>query len=79
MRKYYATLSEKDQQLYAWVEVLKLGIGGQVYIARILDCSEKTAHDGLAELAGLPDKPEYNATIRSQAVGESVMIITIWI
>jgi len=54
MKKYYATLSEKDQRCYAAVEALKLGIGGQVYIARILGCSEKTVHNGLAELAELP-------------------------
>jgi hypothetical protein len=69
MKKYYATLSEKDQRLYAAVEALKLGIGGQVYIARILDCSEKTVHNGLVELAGLPDKPEYNAAIRKPGGG----------
>jgi len=69
MKKYYATLSEKDQRLYAAVEALKLGIGGQVYIARILGCSEKTVHNGLAELAGLPDKPEYDAAIRKPGGG----------
>jgi hypothetical protein len=69
MKKYYATLSEKDQRLYAAVEALKLGIGGQVYVARILGCSEKTVHNGLAELAGLPDKPEYNAAIRKPGGG----------
>ncbi len=36
MKKYYATLSEKGQRCYAAVEALKLGQGGQVYIARIL-------------------------------------------
>ena len=69
LKKYYATLSEKDQRRYAAVEALKLGIGGQVYIARILGCSEKTVHNGLAELAGLPDEPEYNAAIRKPGGG----------
>ena len=32
MKKYYATLTEKDQRRYAAVEALKLGHGGQRYI-----------------------------------------------
>lgn len=32
MKKYYATLSEKDQRRYAAVEALKLGLGGKSYI-----------------------------------------------
>jgi len=69
MKKYYATLSEKDQRRYAAVEALKLDMGGQVYIARILGCSEKTVHNGLAELAELPDEPEYDAAIRKSGGG----------
>jgi hypothetical protein len=69
MKKYYATLSEKDQRRYAAVEALKLGQGGQVYIARILGCSERTVHNGLAELAELPDEPEYDAAIRKSGGG----------
>ena len=64
MKKYYATLSEKDQRRYAAVEAMKLGQGGQVYIARILGCNERTVHNGLVELAELPDEPEYEAAIR---------------
>jgi len=69
MKKYYATLSEKDQRRYAAVEALKLGQGGQVYIARILGCNERTVHNGLAELAALPDEPEYDAAIRKPGGG----------
>jgi hypothetical protein len=69
MKKYYATLSEKDQRRYAAVEALKLGQGGQVYIAGILGCSEKTVHNGLAELAELPDEPEYEVAIRKPGGG----------
>lgn len=69
MKKYYATLSEKDQRRYAAVEALKLGQGGQVYIARILGCSERTVHNGLAELAELPEEPEYDAAIRKSGGG----------
>lgn len=69
MKKYYATLSEKDQRRYAAVEALKLGQGGQVYIARILGCNERTVHNGLVELATLPDVPEYDAAIRKLGGG----------
>ena len=41
MKKYYATLSEKDQRYYAAVEALKLDLGGQSYIARILGSVKK--------------------------------------
>lgn len=69
MKKYYATLSEKDQRRYAAVEALKLGTGGQVYIARILGCNKRTVHNGLMELAALPDEPEYDAAIRKSGGG----------
>lgn len=69
MKKYYATLSEKDQRRYAAVEALKLGFGGQRYIARIVGCSEKTVHSGIAELAQLPDEPEKEAAIRKPGGG----------
>jgi hypothetical protein len=46
------------------VEALKLGLGGQTYIARVLGCSERTVHNGLVELGQLPDEPEYEAAIR---------------
>jgi hypothetical protein len=69
MKKYYATLSEKDQRRYAGVEALKLGLGGKTYIARVLGCSEKTVHNGLVELGQLPDEPEYEAAIRKSGGG----------
>jgi len=69
MKKYYDTLSEKDRRRYAAVEALKLGLGGKSYIARILGCSEKTVHNGLEELAQLPDGGEYEASIRKPGGG----------
>lgn len=69
MKKYYATLSEKDQRFYAAVEALKLGLGGQSYIAKVLGCSEKKVYRGLKELAELPDKPEYDPAIRKPGGG----------
>jgi hypothetical protein len=58
MKRYYVTLTEKDQRLYAAVEALKLGRGGQRYIAELLGCSEKTVSRGLEDLAGLPEQPK---------------------
>jgi hypothetical protein len=54
------------------VEVLKLGQGGQVYMTRILGCSEKTVHNGLAELIELPDEPEYEVAIRKSGGGRTL-------
>ena len=69
MRKYYATLSEKDRRRYAAVETFKLGVGGQGYIAKILGCDEKTIHSGRIELEGLPNEPEYDPAIRKAGGG----------
>ena len=69
MKKYYATLSEKDRRRYAAVEALKLGKGGQVYMARLLGCHERTIHNGIAELSELPDEPQYEASIRKSGGG----------
>lgn len=69
MKKYYVTLSEKDQRRYAAVEALKLGFGGQSYIAKVLGCSEKTVSHGLVELEQLPEEPEYEPAIRRAGGG----------
>lgn len=36
MKKYYATLGEKDRRRYAAVEAMKLGNDGVKYIAQLL-------------------------------------------
>jgi hypothetical protein len=69
MRKYYITLSEKDRRRYAAVEALKLGVGGQGYIAKVLGCDEKTVHNGRIELEQLPNEPEYDPAIRKPGGG----------
>jgi transposase len=51
------------------VEALKLGLGGQRYIARLLGCSEKSIYRGLKELAELPDEPQYDPAIRKPGGG----------
>ncbi|MGB7875268.1 MAG: ISAzo13 family transposase [Anaerolineales bacterium] len=69
MKKYYATLSEKDRRRYAAVEALKLGLGGKSYMAKLLGCSEKTVHNGIEELEQLPDEPKYDVAIRKSGGG----------
>ena len=71
MRKYYATLSEKDQRRYAAVEVMKLGYGGQSYIAKLLGCSERTVSRGLDDLAELPEQPQHEALQRKPGGGRN--------
>lgn len=67
MKKFYETLSEKDQRRYAAIEALKLGHGGLGYIAKILGCSRKTIAKGIQELKALPEQNGY--TPRSRAPG----------
>lgn len=69
MKKYYATLSEKDRRRYAAVEALKLGHGGQGYMAHVLGCSEKTVSRGLEELADLPGEPPDEPLLRKPGAG----------
>lgn len=53
MKQFYHTLSEKDKRRYAAIEAVKLGHGGQRYIAALFGCSRKTLSRGVAELKGL--------------------------
>ncbi len=53
MRAWYETLTEKEQRRYAGIEAVKLGQGGQVYIARVLGCSRNTVRAGMKELGDL--------------------------
>lgn len=69
MKKYYCTLSEKDQRRYAAVEAMKLGMGGQSYIAKLLGCCEKTISRGIDELEQLAEQPEYDPAIRKDGGG----------
>lgn len=57
MRTLYRSLREKDQRRYAAVEAAKLEHGGIEYISRLLGCDPKTIHQGLVDLAALPDVP----------------------
>jgi hypothetical protein len=69
MKKLYQTLSEKDKRRYAAVEALKLGHGGQSYIAQLLSCSRNTITEGLKDLAELPDGSGYERPIRQPGGG----------
>ena len=57
MRMFYDSLSEKDRRRYAAIEAVKLGYGGVEYLATLLGCDPKTIHQGMVDLAELPDVP----------------------
>jgi transposase len=52
MVSFYENLTEKDQRYYVALEADKLGYGGAVYIAKVLNTSVKTVRRGLEELRG---------------------------
>lgn len=56
MKNFYVSLSEKDKRCYAGIEALKLGHGGQKYIAKVLGCSRGTVKKGACEVSDLPRK-----------------------
>ena len=73
MRTLYHSLREKDQRRYAAVEAAKLGHGGIEYITRLLGCDPKTIHQGLVDLADLPDVPPDRSRKKGvDANGESI-------
>ena len=71
MQKMYQTLSEKDQRRYAAIEALKLGHGGQRYMARLLGCSRNTVAEGIKELETLPDESGYESRVRRVGGGRN--------
>jgi hypothetical protein len=56
MREFYVSLNERDRRRYAGLEALKLGHGGQHYIARVLGCSRRTVRKGAQEVSGLSNR-----------------------
>jgi len=68
MKKFYDSLSEKDKRRYAGIEALKLGRGGQKYIAKVLGCSRGTVKKGVWEVSDLPAK-EVDKRIRQVGGG----------
>ena len=50
MRDFFDTLPEYQRRRYAAIEAIKLGRGAFRYLARVLDCDEKTIRRGRREL-----------------------------
>ena len=50
MRDFFDSLSEHQRRRYAAVEAVQLGRGAIRYLARVLDCDEKTIRRGKREL-----------------------------
>ena len=57
MRTFFHSLREKDRRRYAAVESAKLGVGGRLYLARLLGIDPKTIRQGESDLKNLPDVP----------------------
>jgi hypothetical protein len=52
MKRFYDSLSEKEQRHSAVVEAQKLGHGGQSYVAKVLGCHRRTIWQGRQETGG---------------------------
>ncbi len=63
---FYCTLNEKQRRLYAGLESLKIGEGGDKFIAELLNLNIKTVTKGKKELLG---ESVNTATIRSSGGG----------
>ena len=50
MRAFFEALPERQRRQYAAVEAVKLGHGAIRYLARVLECDEKTIRRGKCEL-----------------------------
>ena len=50
MRAFFEGLPERQRRQYAAVEAVKLGHGAVRYLARVLDCDEKTIRRGKREM-----------------------------
>lgn len=53
MKRFYASLSEKDRRRYAGIEALRYGLGGRNSIANVLGCSRRTVSKGAKEVSQL--------------------------
>jgi hypothetical protein len=53
MRVHYGRLSEREKRLYAGMEAVKLGYGGQTYLKKLLGVDYKTISHGKKELRRL--------------------------
>jgi len=74
MKKFFDTLSEKEQRRYAALESKKLGNGGQQYICKLLGCDPKTVKRGTEEFQEEISRDE---RIRQPGGGRKKIIETI--
>jgi transposase len=68
MRRFYASLNERDRRRYAGMEALRIGYGGRNYMAHVLGCSRRTVSKGAYEVSQLP-KQEVDQRIRKKGGG----------
>jgi len=76
MRKFHATLSEKDRRRYAAVEAQKLGHGGITYISDVLGCAHSTITSGMQDLESLVDR-SYDPRVRQSGGGRKSYEVSI--
>lgn len=69
MRKYYHTLNEKYRRRYAGIEAMKLGHGGIIYIAKVLECDRGIVSNAIKELKQLPEDASYDPQVRAKGGG----------
>lgn len=50
MKRFYASLNERDRRRYSAIEVIKLRHGAMGYISELLNCDPKTIAKGIDEL-----------------------------
>ena len=70
MKRFYESLSAKDQRRYAGIEALKYGHGGRSSIARVLGCSRRTVSKGAKEVSQWP-KAEVDRRMRIPGGGRT--------
>ena len=76
MKRFYATLSEKDRRRYAGVEALKLGHGGITYISQVLGCDRNTVAQGVEEVRGLAADSRPENRVRRTGGGRKPIEVT---
>ena len=69
MRRFFEALPERQRRHYAAIEAVKLGHGALRYLARVLDCDEKTIRRGKQELVGAVSLPSGRS--RKKGEGDS--------
>ena len=76
MKRFYATLSEKDRRRYAGIEAMKLGHGGISYISQLLECDRDTVVQGMEEVTGLPIDSQPENRVRQVGGGRKRVEVT---